>query len=445
MSGRAIVVGAGIAGLTAAYKLQQSGFTVTVLEAENYVGGRMSSITKDGYILDRGAGTLTSQYTEMMALIDELELRDELVTYSDSIGFLRDGEVHRIRTHAPLDGVRTKLMGTRSKLTAARIILDSRRMASKFDPLDLSKLSGFDNESIRDYADRRLTPELRDYVLDPLLRFLYGAPLEDFASTELFFIFVKYLGGELMNAKSGIDFLARNLASRMDVRHGARVTCVEELTGEVRVSWEQSGDSETTESADVCVIAVTATQMADMYPQLDADRRSIVDGLNYIPLWKVAIGTDTAPKESATFIQFPSIEVPDLTGVIFEHNKKIGRAPEGKGLLSLYPDPKWCRRNADIEDEQLIKDLAPQLDRIVPGVEGHIELVNVSRWNTALLVAGVGTWSELARFHAMTPATSRIQFAGDYVASSSTNSALISGQRAASILAEQSVGVREDR
>jgi oxygen-dependent protoporphyrinogen oxidase len=437
MIGRAFVIGAGIAGLTAGYRLQASGFEVTVLEAEDYVGGRMSTVTQDGYILDRGAGTLTSKYTEMMALIAELGIGDDLVTYSDQIAFLRDGQVHRIRTHAPLDLVKSKLMNTRSKLTAARIALDARRISDRFDPYDLSKLSGLDNETIREYADRRLTPELRDYVLDPLLRFLFGATIDDFASTELFFLVVKYLGGELMNAKSGIDFLARGLAARLDVRLGARVTSVEERPGDVRVSWEQEGAGEATESADVCVIALTATQMAEIYPQLGDERRKIVEGLKYVPLWKVGIGTDPAPSETSTFIQFPSREVSDLTGVIFEHNKRIGRAPAGKGLLSLYPDPEWCRRNADIDDEQLMKQLVPQLERIVPGVEGKIDLVNVSRWNTALLVAGVGTWSNLARFHAMTPETSRVQFAGDYVASSSTNSALISGQRAASIISNR--------
>jgi oxygen-dependent protoporphyrinogen oxidase len=441
MIGRAIVVGAGIAGLTAGYRLQQSGFDVTVLESEDHVGGRMSTLRKDGYVFDRGAGTLTSQYVEMMALIHELNIADELITYSDQIGFLRDGEVHRIRTQAPLDAVRTKLMGFRSKLMMLRVIRDSRKMAPRFDPYDLSKLVGHDEETIREYADRRLSPEIRDYVLDPMLRFLYGAELQDFASTELFFIFVKYLGGELMNAKSGIDFLARELATRLDVRLGARVTQVDESPAEVRVSW-QDAKGETTESADVCVIALTATQMAEVYPQLGAERREIVDGLKYVPLWKVGVGTDPAPRETATFIQFPSIEVPGLTGVIFEHNKRIGRAPAGKGLLSVYPAPQWCRENVETDDDQVLKELLPQLERIVPGVEGNVDAVNVSRWGLALLVAGAGTWSELSRFHGLTPKSSRVQFAGDYVASSSTNSALISGQRAASLAAERVYSTR---
>jgi oxygen-dependent protoporphyrinogen oxidase len=442
MIGRAIVVGAGIAGLTAGYRLQQAGFDVTVLEAENYVGGRMSTVTRDGYVLDRGAGALTSQYTEMMALIGELGIADQLVGYSDEIGYLRDGRTHRIRARVPFDVLSTKLLGVRSKLLMTRIALDARRVAGKLDPYDLSKIVGVDNETVRQYADRRLTPEIRDYMLDPSMRFLFGGDLDDFASTEFFFLVLKYLSGKMMNARSGIDFLARALAARLDVRLGARVNVVEESPDEVRVSWEASGADETVETVDVCVIAVTATAMAKIYPQLDAERRAVVEALNYSPLWKIALGTSQAPKETATIVQFPSREVSDLTGVILEHHKGIGRAPDGKGLLSVYVTPQWCREHVDDDDERVGALAAHELDRIIPGVEDSVEMVNVSRWDTALLLAGVGTWSSLARFQAKTPRGGRVQFAGDYIASSSTNSALISGERAASILVDRTVSSR---
>jgi oxygen-dependent protoporphyrinogen oxidase len=437
MTGRAFVVGAGIAGLTAGFRLQQAGFEVTVLESTDVIGGRMSSITRDGYVLDRGAGSLSTAYTEMMALVDELGIRSELIPYSDEIGFLRDGRVHRLRTHKPLDLVSTRLMSAKSKLLGGRILLDARKVADKLDPNDLSKIIGIDNETVRDYANRRLTPELRDYVLDPLLRFLYGGEPHEFASTELFFLVSKFMGGTMLNARSGVDFLARALADRLDVRFGARVTSVEESPSAVTVSWSAEGAADSSEEADVCVIALTASQMADIYPQLDSERRGIVGALQYIPLWKVALGTDPVPQESATFVQFPGLEVADLTGVILEHNKRLGRSPAGKGLLSAYATPRWCREHADDDDQRVAELTAHMLEKIIPGVEDSVEFANVTRWDPALLIAGPGTWSSLARFHALTPRDSRVQFAGDYVATSITNSALTSGQRAAAILVEQ--------
>lgn len=52
---KVIVIGAGIAGLTAAYYLRKQGMDVEVLESSSRVGGRMTSDTSEGYIIDRGA------------------------------------------------------------------------------------------------------------------------------------------------------------------------------------------------------------------------------------------------------------------------------------------------------------------------------------------------------------------------------------------------------
>jgi oxygen-dependent protoporphyrinogen oxidase len=53
-----IVVGAGIAGLTAAFRLRQAGFDVRVLEADDHIGGRMAMIEKEGYHLGRVSQTV---------------------------------------------------------------------------------------------------------------------------------------------------------------------------------------------------------------------------------------------------------------------------------------------------------------------------------------------------------------------------------------------------
>ena len=50
-----VVIGAGIAGLAAAKKLKNSGFTVTVIEASDRIGGRIKTIDFDGFKADFGA------------------------------------------------------------------------------------------------------------------------------------------------------------------------------------------------------------------------------------------------------------------------------------------------------------------------------------------------------------------------------------------------------
>jgi len=52
---RIVVIGAGIAGLAAAFRLQQAGANVLVLEATDRPGGRMTTDMVDGYVIERGS------------------------------------------------------------------------------------------------------------------------------------------------------------------------------------------------------------------------------------------------------------------------------------------------------------------------------------------------------------------------------------------------------
>ncbi|WP_127358939.1 NAD(P)/FAD-dependent oxidoreductase [Actinacidiphila soli] len=59
------VIGAGLAGLSAAHHLTSAGVRVTVIEAADRVGGRMATDEVDGFRLDRGPQLLNSSYPEL--------------------------------------------------------------------------------------------------------------------------------------------------------------------------------------------------------------------------------------------------------------------------------------------------------------------------------------------------------------------------------------------
>jgi hypothetical protein len=73
-----VVVGAGVAGLTAALHLARSGAEVTVVEASDDVGGRVRTDVVDGFQLDRGFQVLNTAYPEVARVLDfsRLQLND---------------------------------------------------------------------------------------------------------------------------------------------------------------------------------------------------------------------------------------------------------------------------------------------------------------------------------------------------------------------------------
>lgn len=67
MTKKALIIGSGIAGLASALRLRKKGYDVTVFEANDYVGGKLSSIENSGYRWDAGPSLFT-----MPHFVDEL-------------------------------------------------------------------------------------------------------------------------------------------------------------------------------------------------------------------------------------------------------------------------------------------------------------------------------------------------------------------------------------
>ncbi len=62
MSKEIIIIGAGLGGLSAAIRLAKSGFSVTVLEKNETVGGKVNFVEANGYKFDTGASLLTMRH-----------------------------------------------------------------------------------------------------------------------------------------------------------------------------------------------------------------------------------------------------------------------------------------------------------------------------------------------------------------------------------------------
>ena len=88
---RIAVVGAGISGLTCAFRLEQRGHSVRVFEAESDVGGRMATTHVGSFSVDTGVNLLLANYERLHALSRELGIADQLFDFhSGQGGILRD-------------------------------------------------------------------------------------------------------------------------------------------------------------------------------------------------------------------------------------------------------------------------------------------------------------------------------------------------------------------
>ncbi|MFG3511099.1 NAD(P)/FAD-dependent oxidoreductase [Streptomyces bobili] len=113
-----VIVGAGVAGLSAAHRLTSAGVTTTVLEAAPCVGGRMATEKVDGFRLDRIGQLLSTAYPELALTpgLDALTLRP----FAPGVLLHSDGRHHRAGAQAGSGSARSALHAVRALAGAPR-------------------------------------------------------------------------------------------------------------------------------------------------------------------------------------------------------------------------------------------------------------------------------------------------------------------------------------
>jgi monoamine oxidase len=125
-----VVIGAGLAGLSAARRLQEAGLDVVVLEARDRVGGRTLSATEDGgRLVEYGGQWVGPTQDHVLALIDELGL-ETFTQFSDGDNLQISGDA-QLRYHGAIptgDPVQAAdLMDAMVELTTQAMTVDPER------------------------------------------------------------------------------------------------------------------------------------------------------------------------------------------------------------------------------------------------------------------------------------------------------------------------------
>jgi monoamine oxidase len=196
------VVGAGLAGLTAARRLSQAGRSVVVLEARERVGGRVwTKTSRDGVPVDMGACFVGPQHDRMHALAEEMGVAT-FKTFVDGDNVLATGgKTRRYRGDIPR-------VSPVALLSAAQAIARLNAMAKRVPvdaPWDAPKAADWDARSVRAWLSAAHVPtRLARDLIEATVRACFAADLSEVSLLNWLFL-VRSAGGieSLMNIAGG--------------------------------------------------------------------------------------------------------------------------------------------------------------------------------------------------------------------------------------------------
>ncbi len=262
MDADVLIVGAGLAGLTCALRLEEAGRSVRVLEASDGVGGRVRTDAVDGYLLDRGFQVLLTGYPAARRWFDLAAL--ELRPFTPGVRLRYRGEEHRLA-----DPLRAPLAGLRAVAGPVLTLRDGVRLLawrrSVLAPSGAAVAARPQVATERLLRRRGFSPAITAAFLRP---FLAGTSLDPAMTTssritEL--TFRSFFRGEVVVPARGMQALPTQLAGRLTsgtIDLGARVVRVGD--GEVAI------DDGPTLRAEHVVVATEGPQAVELL----ADRLS---------------------------------------------------------------------------------------------------------------------------------------------------------------------------
>ncbi|WP_051469850.1 NAD(P)/FAD-dependent oxidoreductase [Chelativorans sp. J32] len=293
-----IVVGSGISGLTAAYRLQQQGHRVTVLEEQGRFGGRMG----EGRIRDiqfaYGARLLYPFSKPTIGLVRELGLQPSLVPIRKlGADCGQGGENWRIEL---MPGVQSLLTPGLSLAERARFIAFGARLLAlrtRTNPDDLTSAVEYDDETLASFIARVLGPRVLERMVEPTFRGTRSWNPEEI-SAAFFMSTTPHLIGQdtVYGFRKGMGEMPQALAALLDVRLNCPVTAIETGEGKPRVTYLAQG-RQVTEEPDLVVAAVEGSLVRGLVHGLEAEDRAFFEGVRYNSLGIVhyALGSDIAP------------------------------------------------------------------------------------------------------------------------------------------------------
>ena len=400
--GAVAVVGGGIAGLTAAYRLKQRGARVVVYESEDRLGGSIRTERRDGYLAELGPNSLASPPEPLRALLASLGLESSLLPASPAAKHryvVRKGKLFPIP------------MSPQSFLTT-RLLSNSAKLAVFGEPL-VDAGDSHVEESVAGFVRRRFNQEVLDYLANPFVGGIYAGDPEQlsvrYALPRLYALerthgsVIKAFGsmmrarkrdaeagaaavaGGLVSFRTGLSELPEALARELhaEIRLRARVT---QLRAGPK-GWTVGAAFQPSELYDGVVWAAPAHTVDEL--DLDfpgADRLKTLASISHPPVAVLVLGfrrEDVAhPLDGFGFL-VPEVERRHVLGVIFSSSLFAGRAPEGHVLLTAFIGGM---RNPDLANADLPTITARVLDdlRILLGAKGEPTFRAFQLWPEAI-------------------------------------------------------------
>ncbi len=396
-SKRICIIGAGLSGLSLAWKKENLGHEVQIIEAASRVGGVLQSKCIEGYLLDYGANSLSLRFQDTYDTLFQMGVMDHAID-ADSITnkrfIVRNGKLVALPLNLPSFFLSSFL----SPLGKLRLLLE---------PF-ISKGNQNAKESVASFISRRLGKEALDYAANPFISGIYASKPETLNLANSFpslyqleqqsgsiFLGMLKKGNKrkripktrLISFPKGMCQLTELIASSLkktSIKTEESVIAVEKTLSNWRISTVSiTGEKSVFECDEVIsTLPIQKSINIDWKNLNAAENLSDLHQVTHYPLSLAYFGVDREkikhPLDGFGFL-VPEKENLSILGTLFSSTLFPQRAPNGKVLLTTFVGgerrPDLALATEDVISEVVREDLSKLI-----GLQGKPEFFHLKRW-----------------------------------------------------------------
>lgn len=420
---KVIVVGAGLAGLSAAHELAGAGYSVEILEANSRPGGRVLTFRDpfaDGMYAEAGAMSFLDTQPTVLGYVQKFDLP---VAMEPKPAGSNVCVVHsfRIVLNGAPEETGLKLTPAEQKLGVIGIqnyyLAEGAKAVG--DPTQPGwpspEVARLDQISAAQFFRQIGASEGAIQLLGLSLIGFNGDGLDTCSALFLMAsssLYMQY--NYIYTVRGGNDLLPRAIAYdlRSDLRYGCKVTRIEQSSSGVIAYFDRAGrEDSTTGDYLLCAIPFTLARNIEFTPALSGPKRDLIGQLPNTSVTRVYLQTQSRFWEEQRLTGAAQTDLPIML-VLSAYTR-----PSQRGILECYTSGENARRLMAMDDTAMYRFSVGEVDKVFPGTSNYVEGAAHQAWDAAPYARGAYAYYRVGQFakfypHLATP-EGRIFFAGD--------------------------------
>ena len=442
-SQKVLILGAGMAGMSAAIELIKLGHDVKILEGQMRAGGRIKTLRSpfsDSLYADMGAARIPENHEWTMKYIKEygLELYPFNPVEGDYIHLMKGKRIrYTSQSPASLNNYPVNLSVKELESGWQGISTDplEKLMTNLGDPTSLEwphqQIAQYDDYSLKEYLE---TTGYSKEIADLLMIGWETEKGMNMSVLELIRELSLSFGATRNKIVGGNDLLPTKMAESISnyIEYGTKVIGINQSENDVSITVKRGEQSETLKADRViCTFPLPVVKKMDFVKALSKEKQKAINELTYWDLSRTVFQVSERYWQKDGLNGFAATDQPmEIWDPNYESNSK-------RGLIAAYVKHDDSQLIAGWSDQQRLDFASKQVDIAFPGLMNYSEGGHTKCWKEdpwALGAHSIGTRNQITTLlpHLMKP-EGRIHFAGEHASAYHgwIQGAIESGNRAA--------------